>query len=192
MNCKEFHKQLEGCFGRTIGEIDFELQKHSESCSECKAYLNDLSLLRDALTESPSQIYPGELDDIVFERIASIASGKGQDRRPAANARYLKWMLATVTAAAATILIIFLAWPRNNSDNPYTGIGLYSSYDIENAIVSSDTLGAEFVSALAGDDAEFENASDELLNGLDVNEMLSGMSADELKSIYDKINNLKG
>jgi hypothetical protein len=192
MNCKEFRKQADNFFGQKENIGSSQLKEHADSCPACAVYLNEFSILRGALNEIHFGIRPGELDDISFERIAAMASNPAGKHRAIRIAWPIKWILAPVAVSAAAVLIFMLAKPVPKSDNSFTVSVPYSSQEIESAILSSDTLGIEILSSLAGDDTELDRAADELISDSDIDDILSSMSADELKAVYDKIDNLKG
>jgi hypothetical protein len=192
MNCREFRKQIDLGLKRTGSELSGELEAHVISCAQCAVYLNDLSLMQNTLNETDLEVRPGELDDINFEKIVSMASEKVKERKSVRIAWPFKWLLAPAVVAAAAVLIFLPAKQVQNSNNSSAGTVTYSTQEIENTILTSDSLGIELLASLASDNNDLDNASDELLRDLDINDILGSMSNDELKSLYEKIDNLKG
>jgi hypothetical protein len=192
MNCKEFRKQADILFGQKEDIGSPLMKEHAASCPDCASYWNELSALDGALNELKVEVHPGELDNITFDRIARLASAPTGYSTAIKAAWSFKWILAPLTVAVAAVLIFMLAKPVQKLDNSYTGIVPYSTQEVESAILSSDTLGTELLSTLAGNDAELDRAADELIGDSDIDDILSSMSADELKAVYDKIDNLKG
>jgi hypothetical protein len=193
MNCREFRNKADNEFRERTIDFSSEMKKHADSCIECAAYTKELAALRGALAKPSLSIRPGELDDITFEKIATLASEKGRRRASVRIAWPVKWILAPLTVAAVAAIIFILAKPVQKTDNPFAGIAPYSSVEIENSILSSDSAGVELLTSLAASDTtSLGYVSDELLSNSEINDILGSMSVDELKTLYDKINNLKG
>jgi hypothetical protein len=193
MKCKEFRNEAESEFGERDYVLSAEMKSHVDSCAECSAYLKEITALKEALAKPSLSVRPGELDDITFEKIATLASAKTPRRGTIRVGWPVKWILAPLTVAAFAVIIFILAKPVQQTDNSYAGIGPYSSVEIENAVLASDSTGANLLSSLAASDtASLEYVSDELISDSDINDILGSMSVDELKTLYDKIDNLKG
>ncbi|HBZ01226.1 MAG TPA: hypothetical protein DEO84_07915 [candidate division Zixibacteria bacterium] len=192
MNCKEFRKQIDLGLVKSDNQLSAELEAHVVSCPQCTVYLNNLSLMQKALNETDLVVRPGELDDINFEKIISMAPVKAKEHKSVRIAWPFKWLLAPAIVAAAAVLIFLPSKPVQNSNNSLAGAVVYSTQEIENTILSSDSLGVELLASLAGDNIDLDNASDELLRDSDINDILNSMSADELNNLYEKIDNLKG
>ena len=192
MNCREFRKQIDLGLLKADSKLSAELEAHIVSCAQCSVYLNDLSLMQNALNETNLMVRLGELDDINFEKIVSMASEKVKERKAVRITWAFKWLLAPAVVAAAAVLIFLPSKPVQNSDSSLVGTLSYSAQEIENSILTSDSLGNELLASLASDNNDLDNVSNELLQDLDINDILSTLSADELKSLFEKIDNLKG
>ena len=194
MNCKAFRKQVDIAFGQSGYEITGELLEHANSCHLCSEYLKELKLLQDALNEPHLTVRPSELDDLSFDKIVSAAPSHKNDRRPVRIVRPLRWLVAPAAVSVVAILIIMLAKPAQRNVNNYSGsiIEPYSNLVSDNTLLSSDSLSIQVLSSMAGDDKDLDSAADELLSSSDIDDILSSMSQDELKALYDKIDNLKG
>ena len=182
-------------FTRGSIELPRDLKIHIEICSECSSYLHELFSLNKALAHSDFEVRPGEMDDLTFEKIESIASERKIRSRVINDIFKIKW--AWVPAAAAAIIIAILFVPRMVNKPAINGSGDIDFYPpnditIEESLTSSDTLANQFLSTMAGDTTELDMASDELMIGSDINDMLNSLSNTELKALYKKLENLKG
>jgi hypothetical protein len=191
MNCREYQRQIDIGFKQSGYEISGELVEHIQSCSSCSAYLRQLESLQEALNR-PLAILPGELDDITWETIGATAPDRKKERRPAKFARLLKWSLVPAAITAAVILVIMLFKPGAKNDYSGMSIDPYTTLGTDNSILSSDSLSIQVLSSMAADDASLDRAADELLSGSDIDDLLGNLTPDELKALYDKIDNLKG
>ena len=174
--------------------ISGDLLEHANSCAECSAYLEELEHMRTALNESELKVLPGELDDLTFEKIILADSGRARKYQPARVPWPLKWILAPAAVGVIAVLIVLFSGTGKKNVGDYTGIisDPYSDVAVDSTILSSDSLSIELLSSIAGNDADLDHASDELLSESDIDDILGSLTTGELKALYDKLNNLKG
>jgi hypothetical protein len=192
MSCRVFRKRIESGFKHDGYEISGDLLEHVKICDSCSDYLRDLKLLRDNLIQSRLDVLPGELDDITFEKVISeVPEAIGHSVR---YSRRIKWLLGPAIVGLATVLVILLAGRGgiNVSENRNNYVDSYPSIEIDSSLLASDSLSIEVLSLMAVDDASLDRVDDELLRQSDIDEMLSNLTPDELKALYDKIDNFKG
>lgn len=192
MNCRDAQSRIDQSLNAGDIELPDNLRDHAESCPACSSYLAELVNLQSILEGSDLGVRPGELDDITFERIAEIAQG----RRPELiRLKWSKpgWLWAPVAAAAAIILVVLI--PKFTNHAPSTiAINTTSSItsaEVINDIARSDSLGIAFLTEMAGD-INVEYVAQELLNGSDVEDLIYGLTQNEMEALSDKIDNLPG
>jgi hypothetical protein len=194
MNCAKFQKLIDESFSKGDFFLSDEIRRHLEICSTCAAFAADLRSLQGVLDRRDFAVRPGELDGITFENIIAAKPAVEIKRSVPALARFLRW--AWVPAAVSALILVALIATRGTSPtgDSYTDTGLngYTNQELVNQISSSDSLGTEFLVSLAGDDDDFTDAADELLSGADLDEILDGLTSDELKTLYSKLDDLKG
>ncbi len=196
MNCREFREKIDLEFRFGALEILSELRQHIQSCDSCSAYFGQLSRLRESLNEQKFEIFPGELDDITFEKIA-----QSEHRQPAKSgifeivfAGFRRWIWAP--AAVVAVIIILAIMPqfidRNGAiyplDESSGGVGIVDDYAV---IESYDDLALVVVSLLE-DDADFDWAAEELMLDMDYDDLIGDLTDDELRALYDKIEMING
>ena len=204
MNCKDIQKRIDIAFGRGEPELSHDLKAHVESCPNCKPYFEELVRLNQILAKSHVKMRPGELDDLTFERIVGLASTKEKKAGVVADIFKIKWarksrVLTTwIPAAAAAIIIGVLFMPQVINKPIPTTVAVsttdFSTSDanLETALLSSDTLTNQFLSTIAGNSNEYDQADEVLLSGANINDMINGLSDNELQALYKKLDNLKG
>jgi hypothetical protein len=195
MNCKAIQEKIDIEFRHGVSEISGDLKAHIENCPVCSSYLRELTGLDNILNRSHFEVRPGELDDLTFEKIVSIASGKKRIRETSGRIFRLKWAL--IPAAAAAVIIIAMFIPRmTNTPTVATSnsIDYYLPIDenLEETLASSDTLTNQFLLSMAGSSGDLDIVADELLSESDINDILSSLSASEMEALYQKLGNLKG
>ncbi len=194
MSCSEFQRQIDIGFKQSGFEISGELLEHIQSCESCSDYLHELEMLQGALNRPRLEVLPGELDDLTFDKIIS-PSRQSQKARHSIKIGWLsKWLLAPAVVTVAVILTIMLTRPGGNNINEYSGMYIdpYSSFEMDNSIFSSDSLSIKVLSSMAGNDAALDRVADELLYESNIDDMLGNLTPDELKALYDKLDNNKG
>jgi hypothetical protein len=194
MSCSEFQRQIDIGFKQSGFEISGELLEHIQSCESCSDYLRELETLQEALNQPRSKILPGELDDLTFDKIISPSPELEKVRHSIKIGWLSKWLLAPAVVIAAVILIIMFVKPGGNNVNEYSGMYIdpYSSFEMDNSIFSSDSLSIKVLSSMAGNDATLDRVADELLYESNIDDMLGNLTPDELKALYDKLDNHKG
>jgi hypothetical protein len=194
MNCREYRRQIDIGFKQSGFEISGELLEHIKSCASCSEYSRELEMLQNALNQQELQVVPGELDDLTFEKIISSSHDRKKEHRTVRVGWFTKWLLAPAAVTAVVILVILLARPGGKNVNDYSGVYIdpYSSFEIDNSIFSSDSLSIQVLSSMAGNDAALDRVADELLHESNIDDMLGNLTADELRVLYDKLDNQKG
>jgi hypothetical protein len=194
MDCRKIQKRISGYFGSQEYLLPEDITGHLTSCPECTAFTNDLLSLHGVLSESSLEVHPGELDNITFEKIADLASSKQKKGHDPAFIRRFWWIL-TPAAVASLALVIFFATQNKTGNKPdyiQTSSFAYSGMESVDDILASDSLGTELLTSMVGNDTELEHAADELISGSNLDDLLNGMTSDELKTFYHKLDNLKG
>jgi hypothetical protein len=196
MNCKEFKSRIDSAFKGGAFEIADDVKKHTDLCPDCMSYLHNLLELQQVLVHDHLEVTQEELSEISFERIVSLATGETK-RTARKNPVFAsgKWAWIPAVAAAIVIMVIFIPRFISRPTVDYsTGLILYESagHDLEKAIASSDSLGAEFLSTLMSNSSDIYQAGAELVRGNNIDEMLNGLSEAELKALDAKLANLKG
>jgi len=181
MNCDDFKRELEFGFERGVIELTAELKSHLDSCPACGEYLEELDTLKNLLDEQTFAVKPGELDDITFENVLVIEP-KTEYRgvRKGIFAGFARW--AWAPAAAAMIIFALVRFSSYSSNTKSEG----------SASTDTDNLWSYVLGSLAGDSNQFELAQEELTRNGDIDDALASMTDDELQSLYDKLETLKG
>jgi len=197
MECRKFKQEVEMMLPGDISELSAPLKEHAGVCEACAVYLAELAGLNEMLATQQFRVRPGELDDIDFEKIESLAREKASRKTPWPRLLTGLRRWAWAPAVAAALLFLMLIVPgvfRGPSDSnmPDADSYIYSGGQLENSIVASDSLGAELLSSLVTDSDDFDKAMEELTRESDINGLLNDMSISELKALYEKIDNLKG
>jgi hypothetical protein len=194
MNCQKIQKRISGYFGSQEYSLPEEVTLHISSCPECAAFANDLLSLHGVLGESRLEIRPGELDQLTFEKIAELASSKEKKRYASLIVRRFWWLLTPAAAASLALIIFFTTHNKTGNIPDYiqTSSIAYSGMESVNDILASDSLGTELLTSLIGNDTELDHAADELISGSNLDDLINGMTSDELKTFYNKLDDLKG
>jgi len=194
MNCKDVQKQIGALFGKGEFSLPEEMRLHVGRCPACASFAADLKSMQGVLDTHDFKVRPGELDDITFEKITAAASSAPERRSTPGFARFLRWAWVPAAASAAVLALMLLLRDPASTDSTYTGTELmdYTNHELVDEIAASDSLGAELLVSLAGDDDELTHAADELLSGADLDDLLDGLTSDELKTLYSKLDDLKG
>jgi hypothetical protein len=197
MNCSEFRDTIDSEFKGDIPDLSLELKQHFDSCSACASHLKGFIELRRVLAHDRLEVLPGELDNINFERIISLVSGK-EKKQHARDSVFIAWARwAWIPAAAAAMILMAVLIPRigTRSDIDYSSaLLLYgpTGQQLEDVVASSDSLSREFMSTLLNGAGDIYQAGEELTSGSDINEMLNGLSDTELRTLEERLANLKG
>lgn len=196
MNCREFQEKTDLEFRRGEVEMPSELKKHLKSCDSCSAYFGELARLRESLEKQRFEVFPGELDDITFEKIA-------QSKRPYPEKRGLfetvfrgfpRWGWAPVAAIAAIILLTIVPKIGERISTIYQldeSTGVTEIVDEYTGIESYDDL-ALVIESLLENDTAFVWAAEELMTDMDYDDMIEDLTDDELKTLYDRIEMMNG
>ncbi len=194
MNCGEFRKRIDSSFAKGEYDISGDLLEHAKSCADCSAYLKELELLKTALNVPELKVLPGELDDLTFEKILLAEPGGARKHQPARVTWPFKWIFAPAAVGVIAVLIVLFSGIGKKNVIDYTGISAdsYSDVAVDSSILSSDSLSIELLSSIAGDDADLDHASDELLSDSNIDDILGTLTNGELEALYDKLDNLKG
>jgi hypothetical protein len=194
MNCAKCQREIDDSMAAKGTVYPPEVSEHLKSCVLCAVYAREVSILQGALDGTSERVVPGELDDITFESILQAASGgkRMTIRRKQPWVIRRGWVPA---AAAATIVAIFLA-PALFKGAPTSIVTVgtapaMSSVEIINDIAASDSLTGEFLVDLA-DDIDLENLADELSGDGNIDDLLRGLTQNEIEALYDRLENLKG
>jgi hypothetical protein len=195
MNCAKFKIQIDSFLSSNSLDLPKNLMSHFERCDECAAYFQDVRALKGVLDDTSLEVRPGELDDITFDQIKVLATEA--DRKPVniKNIFSLRWIWVPAVASAAALLIFLYSAKSNQPASSYSDIsfGLATSgHDFEIQIASSDSLSTRLLSSLAANDADLDKAADVLIGDTNLNDLLNSLNDDELKTLYNKIDNLKG
>jgi len=195
MNCDDFKKEI----SLELTGRDFQLlpnlKKHLENCDSCSQWYRDLSAVRDTLNSRSFEISPGELDDLTFEKIIAGDSSKAQNRGfleillPAVR----KW--AWVPAAAAAIAITLLLLPNSPTVPVDDEVIITQSSGTDWSLISEAAdsgMWSMIVGSLVDDNSDFDLVAEELSRELNFEDELSGLSDDELRALYDNIDQLEG
>lgn len=194
MNCKDARDGIDRALISTPFSLPAEVDAHIENCPDCSAYLKEVYALQTVLNKHSLEVMPGELDNLTFEKIVSRAEEK--KKKPVAWRPAFRWRWVLAPASVAAIFIIALLIRGNDvttmADLNNTVSYSMTSAEIVDQIAGSDSLGEELLVTLANKNSDFEHVADELLSGSDINDLLSGLTDDELKALYNKIDKLKG
>lgn len=196
MNCREFQEKIDLEFGAAALEIPSELKKHMHGCDSCSAYFSELSRLRESLNEQRFDILPGELDDIIFEKIAQSENSQPERRglfeTIFSGFRRWAWAPAAVIAMIIVLTIIPQFIDRNATiyplDESSGGVEIVDDY----ALIESYNDLAIVVVSLLEDDAELDWVAEELMLGMDYDELIDDLTDDELRALYDRIEMING
>ena len=190
MNCDMIRSKINLTLTGESFALDAEITAHLETCPACAVYHAELSQLRGTLNEQVFEVRPGELDDITFE---SVAGGSKKSKKLTGFSRivvssFRRW--AWAPAVAAAIILYFAYTPKHvviNGDE-----AAITSRDSYNWILSDLTDGAwsSVVDVFIEDETEFDYVADEI--PLDLEDALESMTDEELKILYDRIDNLNG
>ena len=210
MRCKQVQEELSIGWGRKDFAFPGSIKEHLQSCRECSEFLRDLTLLQNALDEPDLSVIPGELDDITFENIIG-AEEPVKSVKPS-RAWRLGWVLAPIALVAVIAIVISfthfgittsntdvaniasssrISIADSLADLSYSAIG-NTELDLINQIVSNDTLPDLVISSMANGDSYLDYTIEEIAGQGEVDQILNSMSDDELKALYNKIDQLKG
>ena len=194
MDCRKIQEQISGYFGNRDLSLPDHITRHLSDCRECAAFARDLAGLPGILSQSKLEVRPGELDDLTFEKIAELASSKENQRYNPVYIRRLNWLLAPIAVAGLALVIFFVSHNKTVPAPDYiqTSSFTYSGIESVDDILASDSLGTELLTSLVGNDTELEQTADELISDTNLDDLLNGMTSDELKTLYNKLDNLKG
>jgi hypothetical protein len=195
MNCAYYQRQLDGLLKVNGLKMPEELRRHVDSCPECAAHKSELLALGKIIGETTYTIELGELDHINFDNIKALALGTKDKPAKTRRGFSFKWLWAPAAVAMAVAAFLIFSPKNNNSIKNYSDINIdisLTSQDLENQISSSDSLSKQLLSSLATNDGEFDNAADELTNNANLDDLINGLTDNELDAFYSKINDLKG
>ncbi len=192
MNCGLIKKKIVLAFSGSLFQPDDVVNFHIESCADCRAYYLETVRLRDGLNGQPFRVEPGELDDISFEKITSVAADKKRlpDKVDSRFSLIARWVWIPASAAALILLAVFLPGFLRVSETGDTDNGAewLSYYEI----LSIEGIQEEVIAALAGSETQIDNMTDELSGCLRPYELLNVLNDDELTALDKAIDKIYG
>lgn len=196
MNCREFQEKIDLEFSRGEFEMPSELKRHLQDCDSCNAYSGELARLRESLEKQRIEVHPGELDDITFEKIARVV-------RPYPEKRGLfetifrgfprwGWAPAAVVGAIILFTIVPKIGERATTNYQLDEPSAVTEFADEYADIESDDDLALVVVSLLENDTDFIRAAEELIADMEYDDLIDGLTDDELKALYDRIEITEG
>jgi len=195
MNCKMAKLKIDECIKANALSLPHEVEAHLISCAQCSAYRSELAGLQSILDKSDMSVYPGELDDITFESITAVASGKGREIKAGSRKAVYRWLWAPAAIAATIIVTVLVPQLANrvpsgsSAETAIVAPTSITSVEVISDIARSDSLGDEVLADIA-QDIDMDYIADALLEGSDVSDMLYGLTPSEMEALYNKIDNL--
>ena len=194
MRCKRIQNLLSNCLEKDNWDIPEQARLHLDSCQECSAFAQELSLLQGALNKSKVDILPGELDDLTFDKIVMDANRAPGKAYTIHKINYIRWLWAPAAAAVVIIAAFFAARWNTIAPDPYVAqnYAVYDSQELIEEIAADDSLQNQVILSLAEDDSDLESAAELLLSGADLDLLIDAMTDEELNMFYNKIDKLEG
>lgn len=195
MNCKQVQDGIDLLLSECGISLPHELSSHIDKCSSCRDYLKDISALGEILDRKPLEVNPGELDDLTFEKIVTLAGEEMVRVAPLKPFWRWRWLVAPAAAVAVVAIVagvVFLRGHNTKTNNSSSMPYVLNGVEILEQIASSDSLSRELLTSLASGDSDLEYIADELTSGSDIDDLLSSLNSEELQALYDKLDNLKG